>query len=167
MQPEENINPSAFIEPGITVFQSSHSTGFALVTFLISDLFFVYDAFNPPVDLAVYKNLNLKEYNMLKKKVLSSQLKTEIVNLSLQESIYLYMLVDLCCKTLVSDLDVQLRELSKKNLKLTDEQYDNITRLYLQFAEALINRMNIKFKDNELFAFSLRELKNWKKRGEK
>lgn len=164
MQSGENINPSVFLEPGITVYQSNQSSAFALVTFLINDLFFLYDAFKPPVDLAIYKNLNLNKYNTLKMKVLSSQIKSQIVYLNLQESIHLYMLVDLTCKTLVSDLDVQLRELAKKNLELSEEQYGTITRLYLQFAEALINRMNIKFKDNELFVFSLQELKDWEKR---
>lgn len=151
----------AIKEQGISVFHSKTSEAFMLIAFMIGDLIFVYRNIPAPVDLDLYSGLNEKSFVELKNKILQKQTDHEHSHLTLAESVFLYMLVDVVCKSFVDDANETLKKLGVQNLKITEEEYDILRINFLRYGQLMIEKMNQKFEKNDFFKQSLEKLKNW------
>lgn len=146
-------------EPGVSVSHTRTSEAFMLIVFLIGDLLFVYKSVSLPVNPGIYNGLNEGSFVNLKNKILKNQAAGEFSHLSLQESIFLYMLVDIVCKSFVNEANETLKELAIQNVEISEEEYDILRMNFLRYGQSLIEKMNVKFSANEFFCQAMAKLK--------
>lgn len=146
-------------EPGITVYHSQTSAAFMLITFMVGDLLLVYKTLEAPINLNVYNGLDEKNFNGLKNKILKNQASGEFAHLNLIESIHMYMLVDMVCKCFVDEANETLKNLAIENVKVSEEEYEQLRINFLRYGQSLIEKMNEKFEKNEVFCKALGKLK--------
>ncbi len=160
MKKEKSIEMAGPLnEPGITVYHSQTSAAFMLITFMVGDLLLVYKTLSPPVDLNIYDGLDEKKFNALKNKVLKNQASGEFAHLNLNESIFMYMLVDMVCKCFVDEVNETLKKLAIENVKISEEEYEQLRINFLRYGQSLIEKMNEKFENNESFCEMQEKLK--------
>lgn len=160
MKQSEGTTKAREKKPGLTIYNTKTSTAFAMISFMVGELMYVYDSIEPPIDLSVYKELSTDSFNRLKVKIFKNHKSHELISLSLAESIQLYMLVDLACKCLVSDTNMELKNMAIESLDVDEEEYGQLRINYLRYAQSLIEKMNDKFKDNREFASATAALKH-------
>lgn len=147
-------------EPGITVYHSPTSAAFMLITFMVGDLLFLYKTVSFPVNLSIYKGLDSEKFNELKIKILRNQATGKYTYLNISESITMYMLVDLVCKCFVDDANETLKGLAIENVKVSEEEYEQLRINFLRYGQSLIEKMNEKFETNKIFTEALAGLKS-------
>lgn len=145
--------------PGISVSHSQISEAFMLIVFMVGDLLFVYNAISSPVSLHLYKGLDAQSYASLKNKILKNQSAGAHTHLSLDESIHLYMLVDIVCKNFVFDNNETLKKMAIENVSVSEEEYEILRINFLRYGQSLIEKMNEKFVNNPMFCDALDGLK--------
>ena len=148
--------------PGVSVFHSQTSNAFMLIAFMVGDLLLVDKTILAPVTLNFYAGLNEKSFVNLKNKILKNQSDGEFSHLTLGESIYLYMLVDLVCKCFVDDTNETLKSMASQNLKISEVEYEILRMNFLHYGQSLIEKMNEKFESNEVFCDFRTRLKGGK-----
>ncbi len=153
-----NESENTMHEPGISVFQSQTSEAFMLIAFMIGDLLIVNGALQGPKDFQLYKGLNKKSYSDLKRKIFQPRQAGEHSNLTINESIHLYMLVDIACKSFVDDTNETLKKLAIENVKISEDEFEILRMNFLRYGQLLIEKMNRKFEKNELFVQSKKNL---------
>lgn len=157
---DESIGDSGILnEPGITVYHSQTSAAFMLITFMVGDLLLVYKTLSSPVSLEFYAGLDDKKFIELKNKVLKNQASGEFSHLNLQESISMYLLVDLVCKCFVDEANETLKELAIENVKVSETEYEQLRINFLRYGQSLVEKMNEKFEKNEFFCGAVAKLK--------
>lgn len=149
----------AWNEPGVSVSHTRTSEAFMLIVFMVGDLLLIHKSVSLPVSLDIYEGLNENSFVKLKNKILKSQSAGEFSHLTLQESLYLYMLVDIACKSFVNDANEALKSLAIENVKISEEEYEILRMNFLRYGQSLIEKMNIRFAANEIFCSALTKLK--------
>ena len=136
---------------GITIHPTSTGNAFSMISFMVGELVYIYKTIDPPVDITKYIGLNEKTFKNLQNKVLSALHSKEVVNLNFEESMLLYMVIDLSCKCLVDKINLSLKELAIPSLEISGEEYDKLRINYLRYAESFIQTINEKFEKNAAF----------------
>lgn len=146
-------------EPGVSVSHTRTSEAFMLIVFMVGDLLLVHKSVSLPVDLGIYEGLNENSFVRLKNKILKNQAAGEFSHLTLQESVFLYMLVDIVCKSFVNDVNETLKNLAVQNVNISEEEYEILRMNFLRYGQSLVEKMNLKFAENEFFCNALAKLK--------
>ena len=150
------------LTPGVSIKKSNVSLAFTLITFMISDLIFIEKLIPLPFDLKSYDELDKEHFSHLKNKMLVTLQTKDAVHLSTKESILLYLLVDIACKCLVGDTNILLQEKARENMEIEEEEYHQVRRSYIHYAQSLIKEINENFEGNDLFDTVSEELHRWK-----
>ena len=84
------------------------------------------------------------------------------IKLNVEESLLLYLIVDMVCKCFVSDANVVLRKKAKENMEIGIEEYKQVSLSYIHYAQSLLQEMNQKFDGNPTFDDVHDKLSHWK-----
>lgn len=130
-----------------------------LITFMIGDLLLVSKTLVSPAASNLLGELDEKNYGSVKDKILTNQARGEITYLSLRESVFLYLLVDMACKCFIDDTNETLKNLAVKNVKVSEEEYEQLRINFLRYGQFLIEIMNEKFQTYEIFRTAFERLR--------
>lgn len=151
-------SPHTDTPSGLIIKKTKVSMAFSLITFMVGELIFVEESITPPVDISLYEGLNRQTFKTNSEKVLKILEDCEEIQLNMEESIFLYMIIDLACKCMVNDANESLQKFAMKNLDIGNKDYDKARMSYLQYAESLIKKMNMQFKSDVRFDWVVEKL---------
>jgi hypothetical protein len=160
MQPKEE-NTDIPKEPGITIFNNKTSLAFSLISFMVGELILIHKSVATPIDMSIYSKLNPDSFNLLRSSFFQKQDNEKYIHLNIEESIIMYMLIDLTCKCFVNETSTELEKLALSTLDIDSEDFSRLSQNYIKYGQKLIEKMNEKFNSNELFTQSLKGLREW------
>jgi len=146
---------------GITIEKSKISQAFTLISFMVGELIFD-GTIEPPVKVSKYPNLDRDHFYELGTKMMGHIAMKDEIKLNVEESLLLYLIVDMVCKCFVSDANLVLREKAKENMEIGTEEYKQVSLSYIHYAQSLLQEMNQKFDGNPTFDDVHDKLSHWK-----
>ena len=146
---------------GITIEKSKISQAFTMISFMVGELIFD-GTIKPPVKVSKYPNLDRDHFYELRTKMMGHIATKDEIKLNVEESLLLYLIVDMVCKCFVSDANVVLRKKAKENMEIGTEEYKQVSLSYIHYAQSLLQEMNQKFDGNPTFDDVHDKLSHWK-----
>ncbi|MBL4624697.1 MAG: hypothetical protein JKY42_06115 [Flavobacteriales bacterium] len=147
---------------GITIQKTKISQAFTLISFMVGELIFD-GTVEAPVQVSRYPNLDKDHFHDLRAKMMSDLATKKEIMLDVEESLLLYLIVDMVCKCFVSDANVILREKAEENMEIDAEEYKQVSLSYIHYAQSLLNEMNEKFDGDPTFDDVHEKLNHWRK----
>ncbi|MDA9563247.1 hypothetical protein N9R81_01070 [Flavobacteriales bacterium] len=147
---------------GITIQKSKISQAFTLISFMVGELIFD-GTIESPVVVDKYPNLDQEHFHDLREKMMREIASKEEIELDVEESLLLYLIVDMVCKCFVGDANVILREKALENMEIGAEEYKQVSLSYIHYGQSLLQEMNTKFDGNPSFDDVHDKLSHWKK----
>lgn len=146
---------------GITIQKSKISHAFALISFMVGELIFE-NSIEAPVNIENYAGLDSEHFRSLRIKMMHDlNTKNEVV-LNIEESILLYLIVDMVCKCFVSETNIVLKEQAQQQMNIDEKEYSQVRLSYLHFAQSLLEEMNTKFGEVPEFEVVIDKLRHWR-----
>lgn len=118
---------------------------------MVGEIVFIEQAIKSPVNLEQFPEVNESDFLDLKDKQLSILKEAEEVELDEEESLLLYLIVDVVCRCFVSDANTLLEERALTIMDIGPEEYNKVRHSYIHYAQDLLGEMNTKFSKSEKF----------------
>ena len=115
-----------------------------------------------PVDVSKYPNLDPEHFHQLRDKMMADINSKEETALNVEESLMLYLLVDMVCKCFVGDANAILRQKAQENMEIDADEYHKVSLSYIHYGQSLLNEMNEKFDGNPTFDDVHEKLNHWR-----
>jgi hypothetical protein len=126
---------------------------FSLISFMVGEVILIEKALVSPIDLKLFPEINPESFLDLKKKqfqILEED--STAIELNEEESLLLYLLVDIVCRCFVSEANLFLEKRANDVMSIDKEEYKAVRLSYIHFAENLISDINHKFEKSTKFA---------------
>lgn len=146
---------------GITIEKNKVSQAFTLISFMVGELIFD-GTIDAPVEVSKYPNLDSDHFHDLRTKMMNDIATKDEISLTVEDSLLLYLIVDMVCKCFVSDANIILREKAQENMEIEAEEYKQVSLSYIHYAQSLLNEMNEKFDGNPTFDDVHDKLSHWR-----
>lgn len=154
------MSDSEKYQPTITITKNKLSMAFSLITFMVGEVLFIEKAIACPVDVNKFPEINEDDFLSLKQKQLEILNKAEKVVLDEEESLLLYLLVDIVCRCFVGDANIFLEERAAQIMEIGKEEYKQVRHSYIHYAQSLITEINNKFDKSTKFIDARARLSN-------
>jgi hypothetical protein len=134
----------------ITIKNTKLSSAFTLITFLVGELLITKEI-ESPTRLENFPELDTTSFNNLKTYTMQNLNTKNEVNLSENQSVLLYLIVDTVCKCMVNETNLILEKRAMYFMEIDAEEYKQVRMSYLFYAQNFISEMNQKFEKSSLF----------------
>jgi hypothetical protein len=125
------------------------TSAFVLITFLINELILENKIIPSPVNLSDFEFIDESNFRMLRHKIVAQFEEQNKAVLSFEESMMFYVYIDIACKCFVSDINHTLKDLSKRNMRISPESYDALRLQFLNTADKILSIFNKKYGEHD------------------